>query len=140
MHITQRIACKAVIHHQGKILILREAAYADGTQTGRYHLPGGRINPGEAFQAGLQREISEETGLTIEIGPPLYVGEWFPTIQGASHQIVAIFFACTTTDPTVTLSEEHDDARWIDPAQHVEYDIMDPEPQVIQTYIQFSPN
>jgi 8-oxo-dGTP diphosphatase len=65
-NITQRIACKAVIGIGDKVLVLREAStYVEGTQTGRWHCPGGRINPGEPFVDGLKREIAEETGLTI---------------------------------------------------------------------------
>ncbi len=81
--ITQRIALKAVIAKDGKLLVLREAStYDEGTNTGRYHFPGGRLNPGEPFMDGLRREVTEETGLDIEIGEPLFVGEWFPVIKG----------------------------------------------------------
>ena len=108
-NIRQRIACKAVIRYRSKVLILREAAtYQDGTNTGRYHVPGGRLEPGEAFADGLAREVREETGLSITIGKPVYVGEWRPVIHGEPNQIVAIFFACTARTNKVRLSEEHD--------------------------------
>ncbi|HEY4477365.1 MAG TPA: NUDIX domain-containing protein [Candidatus Paceibacterota bacterium] len=58
------IATKAVIAHDGKILILREAgSYAEGTNMGRYDLPGGRLKPGEHFSEALKREVVEETGV-----------------------------------------------------------------------------
>src|SRR5688572_24340135 len=99
--ITLRVAAKGVIVHEGKVLILREAAtYKDGTGTGRFHLPGGRLNPGEAFIDGLHREIKEETGLEVTPLQPLYVGEWRPVIRGEQLQIIAIFMVCEakTTD------------------------------------------
>jgi 8-oxo-dGTP diphosphatase len=133
-NIVQRIATKAVIFSdEGKVLILREAnTYEEGTNPGRYHMPGGRLNPGEAFLDGLIREVDEETGLKIEIGKPIYVGEWRPVIKGVPNQIVGIFFKCKAITTNVRLSEEHDDFKWIRPEEIENYDIMGPENNVLQ--------
>jgi len=135
--VTQRIAGKAVIvNDEGKILFLREAAtYEEGTNLGRYQIPGGRVNIGEPFMDALKREVMEETGLEVEVGQPLYVGEWFPTIKGNKNQIVAIFYVCKPLTFDVKLSEEHDAFEWADPRQPIEFDIMDPEPEVIKAYL-----
>lgn len=132
----QRIATKAVIvRDDGKLLIVREAAtYGDGTQRGRYHMPGGRVEIGENFEDALRREVREETGLEIEFGRPIYVGEWRPVIRGVPHQIVGIFFICKPKTTDVKLSAEHDDFQWINPSQQDEFDVMDPEDKVIDQY------
>jgi 8-oxo-dGTP diphosphatase len=133
--VTQRIACKAVIARGGKVLLLREAStYEEGTNIGRYHMPGGRIDVGEPFLEGLQREVREETGLAITAGKPLYVGEWFPVIKGIKNQIVAIFFVCEPQDGDVVLSEEHDDYQWVDAGAWKSLDVMAPEDTVLETY------
>lgn len=135
----QRIALKAVIVKDGKVLTLREAStYKDGNNVGRYHLPGGRLEMGEPFTDGLRREVREETGLEVEIGEPLYVGEWFPNIRGVQNQIVAIFFVCKPVEPDVAivLSEEHDDFRWVNLEEVRELDVMPPENEVLETYYQ----
>jgi 8-oxo-dGTP diphosphatase len=139
MEIKQRIACKAVIQYRSKVLILREAdssSYADGTNAGRYHLPGGRLEPGEAFLDGLAREVREETGLELAASKPrpIYVGEWRPVIRGEQNQIVAIFFVCTTRSSHVHLSSEHDDYQWIDPAAYQQYNLKSPEDEVLQAF------
>lgn len=140
MNVTkQRIACKALIEHGGKILVLREGpAYAEGTNIGRYHMPGGRINIGEKFLDGLKREVLEETGLTVSVGKPLFVGEWFPTIHGEANQIVAIFFLCKSKTTKVKLSDEHDQYKWIDPHDVAAYDMMGPEDHVVEAYLKES--
>jgi 8-oxo-dGTP diphosphatase len=133
----QRVAMKAVLVHNGKILLLREAStYGEGTQTGRWHMPGGRINPGEPWQTALKREVSEETGITeFEIDAPIFVGEWFPTIKGVPTHIVAMFHLCHVTNPVVLLSEEHDDYRWVSADDWRELDVMEPEDTVLEIAI-----
>lgn len=136
--IKQRVAMKAVVvNEDGKVLILREAAtYGDGTQRGRYHMPGGRVEPGEHFEDALKREVMEEAGLEIEIVRPIYVGEWRPVIKGVPHQIVATFFVCKpVSGEGVKLSSEHDEYLWFDPKEQSKYDIMDPEDKVIDAYL-----
>lgn len=70
-----RVAAKAlVVNSEGKVLILREAnTYAEGTQTGKYGLPGGRLEQGESYEEGFVREVKEETGLDVELGRPVFV-------------------------------------------------------------------
>lgn len=129
---------KAVIVKDGKVLILREAAtYGDGTQRGRYHMPGGRIEPGENFEQALRREVREEAGIEVEVEHPIYVGEWRPVIKGVPHQIVATFFVCTPKSTEIMLSTEHDDYQWIDPEKRSDYDVMDPEDKVIDRFAEW---
>jgi 8-oxo-dGTP diphosphatase len=135
--IVQRIATKAlIVNDKGQMLILREAStYEEGTNVGRYQLPGGRLEPGEAFLDGLQREVDEETGLQIDIGKPIYVGEWRPVIKGVQNQIIAIFFICKPLTKNIRLSKEHDDYKWVLASEVSNYDIMSPENKVIEEYI-----
>ncbi len=108
------IATKALILHQGRVLLLRESgSYQDGTNKGRYDVPGGRLNPGEAFSEALKREVKEETGLSVTLGDPISVGEWRPVVRGEVWQIVGIFFECTSESEDVVLSTDHDAFEWI---------------------------
>lgn len=134
--IIQRIATKAVIaNDKNQVLILREAnTYAEGTNIGKYHFPGGRLNPGEPYLDGLAREVEEETGLKITVGKPLYVGEWWPVIKGAPNQIVAIFFVCQALGGDIKLSDEHDDYQWVTASDMHKYNIMPPDDKVIEAY------
>jgi 8-oxo-dGTP diphosphatase len=134
--IVQRVAMKAVIVKDGKVLILREAkTYDEGTNHGRYHFPGGRVEPGENFEQALKREVREETGLEVELDYPVYVGEWQPVIKGVPHQIVATFIVCKpTSDSEIVLSSEHDDFKWIEPSERAKYDLMPPDDLVVDAY------
>ena len=137
----QRVAAKALIIHNGKVLLLREAVTnPEGTKAGKYMHPGGRVNPGEPFADGLRREIQEETGLDVTIGDPIFVGEWFPVIHEIPHHIVCTFFVCTPKgQPSIRLSEEHDKYLWVGPNDFAQLDIAAPEPLVLEKYFSTQP-
>lgn len=134
--IKQRIAFKAlIVNDEGRVLLLREAStYKEGTNIHRYGVPGGRLHPGEAWQDGLRREVTEETGLDIIISEPLYVGEWRPVIRDVPHQIIAIFMVCRAMSQDVRLSEEHDHYEWVDMVTLDTLDVMGPDSEVIKRY------
>ena len=137
-NIKLQVAAKAIIFNQdNQVLIVREAApnaNNNNTQSGRYGLPGGRLQPGERFEDGLRREVKEETGLKIKPLQPLYVGEWHPIIGGTPHQIIAIFIICKALNQNVQLSDEHDAFLWADTAQCKKINIMPPDHEVISTF------
>ncbi|HUC87371.1 MAG TPA: NUDIX domain-containing protein [Candidatus Saccharimonadales bacterium] len=125
MSIKLFVATKAFIEHNGKVLILRESSnYADGTNTSKYDMPGGRLEPGQHFLKSLHREISEEAGLVGEVHEPFFVNEWRPVKNGEEWQIVGIFFCCTVISPKITLSQDHDAYEWIDPKEFKQYDLI----------------
>lgn len=133
----QRIAMKAlIVNDEGKVLLLREAdTYEEGTNVGRYQVPGGRLDVGEPFLDGLNREVMEECGLEISVEKPLYVAEWSPVIRGVKTQIVAVFFLCHAKTTEVRLSDEHDDYQWVDPEEVEKFNVLEPEDKVIATYL-----
>ncbi len=130
------VATKAFILNQGKVLVLRESGlYQDGTNSGRYDLPGGRLNPGEAVMDGLQLEILEETGLTVEVTGPLTVNEWRPTVRGEEWHIVGIFFLCEAASSEVQVSGDHDAYEWINPRAYKEVGVIDNLSAVFEAYL-----
>lgn len=134
-NVVQRIAMKGVLVRDGKVLLVRESPYLEGTNTGRYGIPGGRIEPGERWRDGLLREIREEVGLTdIVVHNPVAVREWFPTIRGVPHHIVAIFHLCTVPTGDVALGDEHDAFLWVGKDDWKSIDIMSPDDEVLTTY------
>ncbi|HSW99391.1 MAG TPA: NUDIX domain-containing protein [Candidatus Saccharimonadales bacterium] len=138
--ITLRVAAKAVIvNSEGRVLVLREASaasYAESTNAGKYHVPGGRIEAGEAFKDGLVREIREETGLEgVEIGDAIHVDEWRPEINGAVQQIVGVFMLCKYKGGDVRLSEEHDEALWMNPDERDKYALLPAELGAVEAFI-----
>lgn len=78
-----------------------------------FELPGGHIDYGEDVVAGLKREITEEFGMTVEVGDPFFAFTYTNGIKG-SHSIEVIYFASFVGDPeNVKLDpEDHSEYGW----------------------------
>lgn len=126
MGVRMFVATKAFVVFDDQVLLLREASkYEDGTNVGKFDVVGGRVEPGQRFDESLLREIKEETGLDVTIGRPFFVNEWRPQVRGEQWQIVGTFFECTTESDQVTLSGDHEEFQWIDPADFRSYELID---------------
>lgn len=75
LRVLDRHAARAIVTRNDKILLLYTERYDD------FSFPGGGIDPGESPEAGLHRELYEETGATdINVIAHFgYVTEYTPT-------------------------------------------------------------
>jgi 8-oxo-dGTP diphosphatase len=135
----QRIAVKAVVVNDlNQVLLLRKSN--DDTRhagkSGRYNLPGGKIDAGEEIQVALRREVYEETGLAVQVqaSHPILVGEWRPIVRGVPHQIIGMFFVCTDWTGTVKLDSEHQGFVWADQDTVSTLDILSPDREAALAY------
>ncbi len=87
-----RFAVRALILQDDRLLLVN--AYA-GQKSTLWCAPGGGVNPGQSLPENLIREVAEETGLTVTVGPPVLVNEFHDPAHGF-HQI-EVFFRCTLT-------------------------------------------
>lgn len=102
-----RLAVRAVIVAGGRLLLVN--AYP-GDKTDLWCAPGGGVEAGASLPENLMREVHEECGLTIRVGPPCLVNE-FHDPGGEFHQ-VEVFFRCTIEAGETTET-------WQDPARVV---------------------
>ena len=102
-----RLATRALIVQDDRLLLVNAFPGAEATL---WCAPGGGAEPGRSLPDNLAREVHEETGLSIRVGPPALVNEFHNPDDGF-HQ-VEIFFRCTVTSGTL-----RDD--WTDPERIV---------------------
>ncbi len=98
-----RLAVRALILQDDRLLLVN--AYP-GARLGLWCAPGGGCDAGQSLPDNLAREVREETGLTVTVGPPVLVNEFHDPDTGF-HQ-VDLFFRCTI------IGGDLDDS-WIDP-------------------------
>lgn len=84
-----RLAARALILHEDRLLLVN--AYP-GAHLDLWCAPGGGCEAGQSLPENLAREVMEETGLTIAVGPPVLVNEFHDPDTGF-HQ-VDLFFRC----------------------------------------------
>jgi 8-oxo-dGTP diphosphatase len=106
-----QLAVSAAIFRDRKVLLVRRAR---SPARGFYSLPGGRVEFGESLHDALRREISEETGLKIDIVGPAGWREVLPSSTTGGHYVI-ISFAARWIANEPALNEELDDFKWVAP-------------------------
>ena len=84
-HKLPRIRLTGVLLEDDRLLLVKETL----RERSRWNLPGGSLEVGETIEAGLVRELREETGLIVQVDELLYVTDRFKTL---GHQIVDLCF------------------------------------------------
>jgi 8-oxo-dGTP diphosphatase len=103
---THKIGAFAIIEdNEGRLLVSRRP------DNGYYNLPGGGVESHESPQAGLVREVREETGLEVKI--KRLIGVYSKTHV---HEIVFSFEA-QVIGGTLQLSNEADQHLWLAPEE-----------------------
>lgn len=112
--ITQNVV---LINNEGKALILQHPK-------GKWLLPGGKIDKGEAWCEGLNRELVEEAGITdYAIISIIDVDSWVE--KGHPHYAVT-FVGTVPKDTAVIISDEHTSYAWVDAGTVDRYDFWHP--------------
>jgi ADP-ribose pyrophosphatase len=64
-----RVAVGAIVFHDDRVLLVLRA---NPPSEARWAIPGGRVELGETLQEAAEREIKEETGITIQAREPVF--------------------------------------------------------------------
>ena len=104
------IAAAILMRADGTTLVVRKRG------TTAFMQPGGKLEPGEAPEAALRRELDEELVRIGSLGEPVPIGQFTaPAANEAGAVVVADLFSLDVVG-VVTPQAEIEEIRWIDPA------------------------
>jgi ADP-ribose pyrophosphatase YjhB (NUDIX family) len=85
---------------------------------GEWSLPGGAIEVGETLERGVAREILEETGLVVEVGPVIEVFDriMLDASDRVQYHFVLIDYLCRPSGGQLEAGSDVSEAVVVDPA------------------------
>jgi len=120
------IAVAGIVFDAAGRVLLVERGQPPGE--GRWTVPGGRLEPGETLVAGVARELAEETGLIIEVGPLVEVVERI----GADYHFVILDYLARVVGGRLAAASDVRAARFVDAGELATLPLTDGLVPVIQ--------
>ena len=127
----------AVIVRGEQVLIVRRRYEP---LAGRWSLPGGTLELGETLEAGLAREMQEETGLDVEVGPVIEVFDriLLDEARRVRYHFVLVDYLCWPVGGELCPGSDVDAAIFVDPAALDPYDLTDKARAVIDRALELA--
>jgi 8-oxo-dGTP diphosphatase len=120
----------AIVRDEQVVLIKRKYE----PLAGHWSLPGGTLELGESLEAGVAREIREETGLDVDVGPVVEVFDriLLDASSKVQYHFVLIDYLCRPIGGTLQAGSDVDDAIWVDVRELGDYHITGKATAIIE--------
>lgn len=109
LYFDPKLAVAVVIERDGAILLGRRGP--NSREPGRWSFPAGFVDRGETVEDAAIREVREETGLVIEIGPLLGL------YSRRGETVVLAVYTAASASGTPVAGDDLDRLEWFDPSQ-----------------------
>jgi 8-oxo-dGTP diphosphatase len=107
-----------IVGSDGRVLISQRRP--DQSLALGWELPGGKIEPGESPTVALQRELQEELGVIVEVGP-IWEVLFHPY---PDFDLLMLVYRCALPPGQVPRCVQVHDLAWCVPAELARYDIL----------------
>ncbi len=134
-HFVGKVALKAVLEHEGKVLLLRDPRMDREV----WEISGGRMNIGEVPTVALKRELKEELGVECMIHEVVHLAQFLQGNENAQAFMIA--FRATLVDPEATLAldtTEVAEVAWCTPAEALERELFPEYRDTLEAYIKIN--
>jgi mutator protein MutT len=120
-----KLAVTVIIERDGRILLGKRADWA--RSPGKWSFPAGFVERGEVVERAAIREVQEEVGLTIQVGPVLGV------LSEPGELVVLLVYPATHVIGDPEPGDDFTEVRWFAPDFLPEL-AFDHDPQIIQIW------
>lgn len=105
-------AVGGVVLDGDRVLLVKRAL---PPRQGEWSLPGGRLELGESLADGVRREIREETGLEVEVGPVVEVFDRVHRDEAGRirYHFVIVDFLCRASEGELRAGDDAAEVRWV---------------------------
>ena len=105
-------AVGAVVFHRNAVLLVRRG---QSPARDSWAIPGGRVKIGETLQQAAEREIYEETGVTIKAGKPIFTFDMIERDQDGAvrYHYVIVDLLAEYIHGVPRAADDARDAGWI---------------------------
>jgi 8-oxo-dGTP diphosphatase len=118
------IAVAAVVFDPAGRVLLIERGRPPGV--GLWTVPGGKVSFGESLADAVIREVAEETGATVAVGPLLTVVERIIAADGLRFHYVILDYLATLVDGSgIRAGDDAAAVRWVDCKQLASLPVTD---------------
>jgi ADP-ribose pyrophosphatase YjhB (NUDIX family) len=120
----------AVIVSDGKVVLIRRRFEP---LAGRWSLPGGALELGETLEAAVAREMLEETGLEVEVGPVIDVFDRIvlDEVRRVRYHFVLVDYLCWPVSGSLRAASDVEAAVLAAPDDLIQYDLTEKATEVI---------
>jgi ADP-ribose pyrophosphatase YjhB (NUDIX family) len=127
----------AVIVVDGKVVLIRRRFEP---LKGQWSLPGGAVELGETLEASVVREMQEETGLEVEVGPVIEVFDRITKDDESrvQYHYVLVDYLCWAVAGELRAGSDVDAAVLVDPSELAPYELTAKATAVIERALQLA--
>lgn len=127
----------AVIVHEGRVVLVKRRYEP---LAGKWSIPGGAVEIGETLEACVAREMLEETGFEVEVGPVIEVLDRI-THDDASrvlYHFVLVDYLCWPIGGELRAGTDVAEAVLVDPSELGEYELTEKAVAVIERALEMA--
>ena len=114
---------------EGRVLLVERGR---GALVGRWAVPGGRVEWGETLEDAARREVREETGLDVRLGPVVWAGEYIGPGDPPSWHYTLVDFVGYQVGGSLSAGDDARDARWVTLSEAQDLPLADSMPVLFE--------